>query len=234
MKRRRSFSAKTSPYKKKRRNTPYGRPEWKKKSYAMYKSPRHVMPQEYVTNLTYTTTGVLNSVGALLSSVKYRTEAFDVDPALGSTAMPGFTELASIYARYRTLAISYKIHYSNNEVFPLQILAGFSNSSISTGTLTSNFAGNPTFQSRIAGPIGGTCTGTVKGYTTIVAFSGTKQPLYDDVFTGSTTSATLGTAGTVYANFGIISTLPVLSAGCAIDVRITLTIQFDRSNFMGQ
>jgi hypothetical protein len=47
------------------------------------------------------------------------TAAFDVDPVVGSTSAPGFSEMAGIYRQYRVLASGIKVNFSN-----LDLLAG--------------------------------------------------------------------------------------------------------------
>jgi hypothetical protein len=194
----------------------------------MFKSPRTVMPATYVTNMRYLIDTVLTSVGALQTSLQYRTEAYDVDPTLASTAMPGFNELAAIYQRYRTLRISYKFACANQEAFPISIIHGTSALAIASGSLNIQYAGNPLFSTGMLGPNTGKSTGTYRRSTAITDVVGTKQPLFDDLYTGSTTSATLATAGTVYSYLGIVAPAALTALGCFVCTEITLQIQFYR------
>lgn len=198
----------------------------------MYKSVRPMMPEEFDTRLTYVVQDVVTNVGGNVASIKFRSEAYDVDPALASTAMPGFVEFAGFYARYRTLALRYKFSAANQEAFSLTVIHGFSNSSIASGSLVIGFAGNPLMHTKILGPATGQNVGVFQQKKTVVKISGTSQPLYDDLYTGSTTSATLATAGTVYCNFGIISNAALTALGCLVTVEVELTIRFYRPNFI--
>lgn len=198
----------------------------------MYRSPRPVMPVEFDTKLKYIVQDVVTNVGGVAASIKFRTEAYDVDPALASTAMPGFVEFAGFYARFRTLAMRYKFSAANQEAFPLTVIHGFSNSSIASGSLTIPFAGNPLFHTSILGPATGQCRGIYSQKATVVKIAGTAQPLYDDLYTGSTTSATMATAGTCYCNFGIISNAALTALGVLVTVEVELTIRFYRPNFI--
>lgn len=67
-------------------------------------------PDKIRVNLKFTEFVNLSiAIGAQNVAVRFRpTNVYDVDPVLGSTAVPGFQEMANIYATYRTL--SSKIH----------------------------------------------------------------------------------------------------------------------------
>jgi len=194
----------------------------------MFRSPRVFMPQEYTTTLKYIVQDTVTNVGAAAASIRFRTEAYDVDPALASTAMPGFAELAGIYARYRTLSIGYKFSAGNQEAFNVTVIHGFSCSSIASGALVIGYSGNPNFYTSILGPLTGQGRGVYSRSKTVVAIAGTRQALYDDTYTGSTSSATLTTAGTVYCNFGIISPVALTAAGVLVTVEVTLRLTFYR------
>jgi hypothetical protein len=198
----------------------------------MYKSVRPVMPEEFDTTLKYIVLDLVTNVGGTAASIRFRTEAYDVDPALASTAMPGFTEFAAFYQRYRTLSMGYKFSAANQEAFPNAIIHGYSVSSIASGSLGITYAGNPLFSTGILGPNTGMSKGTFRKNATIVKIAGTSQPLYDDLYTGSTTSATLATFGTVYCHFGILSPQPLTALGVLVQAEISLRIRFYRPNLL--
>jgi len=198
----------------------------------LYKSPRVVMPATYTTKLRYLLNTVLTGVGNTQASNQYRSEAYDVDPAFASTAMPGFTEMAAIYQRYRTLRLSYKFTCANQEAFPVTIIHGFSAISISAASLNYQYAGNPLFSTAILGPLTGQCRGIFRKSAAVTQIVGTKQPLYDDLYTGSTTSATLPSAGTVYCYIGAFSPIALTAAGIYCGIEVTLDVQFYRSRLL--
>lgn len=196
----------------------------------MYSSPRTVMPDEFDTDLKYIVYDVVTNIGGAQAGIKFRTEAYDVDPAIASTAMPGFTEFAAFYSRYRALKLGYKFSVSNYEAFPVSILHGYTINSIASGSLNPGYAGNPLFGTAILGPATGSGKGVYSQNKSVVQIAGTTQPLYDDLYTGSTTSATLATAGTVYCNLGIVSAIPLTANGVHVFVEITLRVRFYRPN----
>lgn len=197
-----------------------------------YKSPRVVMPEEFDTTLHYIVQDVVTAVGGQLASIRFRTEAYDVDPAIASTAMPGFAEFAAFYQRFRTLELGYKFSCANQEAFSLTMIHGYSTSSISSGALAITYAGNPLFSSSILGPATGMNTKTFMNNKSVVQIAGTSQPLYDDLYTGSTTSATLATAGTVYCHLGVVGPVVLTALGVLVTVDISLRIRFYRPNLL--
>ncbi len=65
-----------------------------------------IVPPAYITNLVFQSTNhnPLNNAGITYASVRFRpTSAYDVDPSIGGTSMPGFNELAALYGKYRVL-----------------------------------------------------------------------------------------------------------------------------------
>lgn len=198
----------------------------------MYSSPRTVMPAQYVTNLVYLVDVINTNVGGVQASVQYRSEAYDVDPSVGSTAMPGFTELAAIYQRYRTLRMSYKFTCCNQEAYSVAVVHGFSAKAIASGSLNLQYGGNPLMHVGMLGASTGQGRGIYRQSSSVMNIVGTKQPLFDDLYTGSTTSATLATAGTVYCYFGIIAPVALTALGVNVVAEITLQLQFYRPNFI--
>jgi hypothetical protein len=186
------------------------------------------MPAQYNTSLKYIIETVVTSVGALQTSNQYRTEAYDVDPGFASTAMPGFTELAAFYQRFRALRIGYKFSVANQEAFSVACIHGFSALAISSASLNIQYGGNPLFSTAMLGPATGMNTKTFQAKKSVSEIVGTSQPLYDDLYTGSTTAATLATAGTVYCYFGIVAPQALTALGVLCVTEITLDLQFYR------
>lgn len=72
-----------------------------------------IAPPETDVKLTYTTMVTLGT-GAADESVRYKVNAVrDVDPILGSTAVPGFAEWSSIYNFYRVVKVKYSVQFCN-------------------------------------------------------------------------------------------------------------------------
>jgi hypothetical protein len=198
----------------------------------LYRSPRIGMPQEYRTTLKYHTYGIVTNAAGFVASIRFGTNAYDVDPAVGSTAMPYFLELSAIYGRFRTLRIGYKFVVQNQEAFPISILTGFSQSVIASGSLGIAYAGNPLFRMTGIGPANGMGVKTLSGSKTVCEIYGGQQPLFDDLFTGSTTSSTLATASTMWCYCGVNSTNALTALGMIVTTEVSLDVLFFRPNLL--
>jgi hypothetical protein len=168
--------------------------------------------------------------GGTTNCLRMTSNAYDVDSALASTAMPYFAELAAVYSRFRTLAMSYCYRVSNSETFPQGMIYGFMTNSVSATALGQNYAGNAYMHESILSPVNGaTSSRTLTGTVTIEKLFGTTQALFDDLFTGSTTSSTLSTSATANCYIGSVSAaIPV--AGWHVTGHIELDVLFDRRN----
>jgi hypothetical protein len=168
--------------------------------------------------------------GGTTNNLRFTSNAYDVDTALGSTAMSYFSELATIYSRFRTLAIKYTFEVTNSETFPITIIYGVMTNSISSTGLGQNFAGNPYMHTKLLTQNNG-CKNkmTVSGSVPIHKLFGSSQALFDDLFTGSTTSSTLSSSATANCYIGA-SGAAVPVAGWFVTGTIELDLVFNRRN----
>lgn len=75
-------------------------------------------PRRVRMTTKYSVSKTLNNAGVQLANYRYNpTFCFDVDPLLGSTAMPGFTEWGAIYRFYRLRSSRISVMFANNETF---------------------------------------------------------------------------------------------------------------------
>lgn len=208
-------------------SSPYGKPEYKKGRYAMYKSPRLAWPAEYVTKLRYIQIGILNNAGSANAAFRLTSNAFDVDPAIGGTTMPGFDQYAGLYQKFRTLSMTYDVQVMNLEAFNMVTYAGFSNSGVAV--VNHQNCGNPLWKIGTCGPLTGMSKCKLKDSKTAVEIAGTKQVLYDDLYTGSTTSSTMPAAGTLSFYLGIDTpSATILVNGVNFLLTLDLLVQFSK------
>lgn len=195
---------------------------------------RMTMAASTTVPFKYIVHGVLNNIAGTRASNRYNSDAYDVDPSLGSTAMPGFTEWATLYQRFRTLSVRYQFDIANNESFNVMVLTGFSAGvTVSTGSLSSTYAGNPYWKTHLLGPLTGMNKVRLTDKKTATDVFGTKQVLFDDLYTGSTTSSTLATASNIFTYVGIIAGgANVFANGVEVLSQVTLWVQLYRPNFL--
>lgn len=82
------------------------------------------MPPIFVTKLRFEKHVAFSQNTIASTSVRYKTTmAYDIDPNVGSTAMPGFTELTALYGGYRVLGYTADIVFANQEAFDVTAYA---------------------------------------------------------------------------------------------------------------
>lgn len=79
-------------------------------------------PRRMRVTLRYNRFSVLNNAAIQYANIRLQpTYCYDVDPVLGSTAMPGFVEYGGIYRFYRLRSSRIRVTFSNLESFPVQV-----------------------------------------------------------------------------------------------------------------
>lgn len=168
--------------------------------------------------------------GGTTNSFRYTSNAYDVDAALASTAMAYFSELAVVYSRFRTLKMKYHFYIENQEAFPVGTIYGFMTNSLGATAVGQNYAGNAFMKTNVLSAVNGSrSTSTYDGSVAIDRLFGSKQALYDDLFTGSTTSSTLSSSATANLYIGTVgASVPV--NGQFVTGWIELEVLFFRRN----
>jgi len=129
-----------------------------------------MMPESWDATLKYAVLNTVTNVAGFAASVRFGTNAYDVDPALGSTAMAGFAEFAAFYKKFRTLKIRYKFSVSNSEAFPMTIIHGCSTTVVASGSLGIGYSTNPLFTTAQIGSTDGVDTKTCSGGHTVTRY----------------------------------------------------------------
>jgi len=193
----------------------------------LYKNPA---PDGVVVDLSYSdSVQTRNNAGAMVMSWRYRlNSAYDPDPLLGTGAIPGFTEWAAMYDRYRILNFSYDVQFCNMETFPLQIVA--CPTLIDVGANYASAIDLPAFPfgtKSIISTTGGQDRTRLSGQLDLELFEG--SPTY---FTDTNYSSVINTnpVNTRFMNFGYISDA-VLVHGVFVSVKLSFrTLFYQRLN----
>jgi len=95
-------------------------------------------PDNHFQKLRFPILKLINSVASGTSSVRFVTNGvWDVDPVLGSTNTPFFSEWTAMYSYYRVVSFTIEIHLTNNEAVPVEFELVHSNTD--PGTTGLNF-----------------------------------------------------------------------------------------------
>lgn len=131
----------------------------------------------------------INNVGNNFANVRFTpTDAYDVDPTLGSTSMPGFSELGALYRKYRVVAFSATIRFSNNEAFALTLYAGPANADPGANTASyNNYIPNKAFRKFVLSAKGGRDAGVISHRVSVSNFGGAANLDIEDGYSSLTT-----------------------------------------------
>ncbi len=166
------------------------------------------------------------------TSIRYQpTFAYDVDPNLGSTAMPGFAELQTLYGAYRVLRYRAKIEVTNQEAFDVTVYAIPTNAdpgaNVSVATAQS-FLSNPASRRvTICRAGGGGSRASFRIGASVKIFAGQDWPGIQDPYAGVGSAAP---SDILYLQIGAVPTNGTstftTSTGVAASVSIDVDICF--------
>jgi len=139
------------------------------------------MPPRFQTTLRYTNQVVMNNPGLTWTNVRYQwTAAYDVSPVLGSTAMPGFTELAAVYRYYRCLSSAIRVDFANLDLVSGSVVVVPVNADPGVNaTVFQQFPSSRSAHHRTIGALTGNGSATVTHRTSLANFGGVNIPAYD-------------------------------------------------------
>jgi len=79
-------------------------------------------PDQLLIRLRYNVQYQINHAGQPSASKSYYINGmYDVDPAVGSTAIPGFTSWTQLYGSYRVETTRFKLQLASQEAFPVGV-----------------------------------------------------------------------------------------------------------------
>ncbi len=186
----------------------------------------HFMPPRLRTRLRFNAHLTLNNAGQVYSNNRYMpTYAYDIDPTLGSTAMPGFSELGALYRQYRVNAFTFKATFSNNEAFPVIVYAlALNGDPGANATNYQNFLSNRECKKKTIGPLTGMGTATLRGRETVSSFAGMANTLGDDNTCGPTSGSSAPNQNIWFA-MGIVGSSNLVN-GVYVEVDLDIDIEF--------
>jgi hypothetical protein len=183
------------------------------------------MPPRIRTVLRFNETKNVNNVGIIFANLRFTpTNAFDIDPVLGSTAAPGFTELSLLYRFYRVIRYKCKTEFSNKETFP--VLGYICPVNYDPGANTSfyqNYLSSRSVKKKYMGAISGDSTMSLTQNVDITQFAGIANLQVADTFSSLVTG---GPANNIFQNVGIVSAVSNLVSGVDISVDFDIEIEF--------
>lgn len=149
---------------------------------------RTLIPAETDKILSFQVNKVAFNAANILAMVRFTPNGtFDVDPTLGSTTTPGFTEWAAFYNYYRVIKVAYDIEVANNETFPLRVYTILTNTD--PGTIGNpQFSGNPLAKTALISGKGGMDRCRLRDLKQVSQVVGSQAPETEDNFRAAVTT----------------------------------------------
>lgn len=191
-----------------------------------------IVPPSMITTLVFQSTShsPLNNAGLTYASVRFRpTSAYDVDPTIGGTSMPGFNEMAGLYGKYRVLRFKTSVVFVNAEDFPLNAIVFPSNFDLGANysQVQSQF-GNSFAKYRYLSPKGGMDRATiVTPWLSARQIVGTDSVYLDDDYSANTNTSPTNNS---YINVAIwTGNTTQLTVGVGLQIVITCEVRFSET-----
>jgi hypothetical protein len=188
-----------------------------------------IMPDRYYCLMRYTdfSADTIGATGQFFNRRFRPTNAFDIDPLLGGTSMPGFIEFSALYASYRVTWSKCRVRISPGggalptliTLVPLNIDLG---SSPSVAALTS-LPDQAYAKSKVAGAIGSP-TITLETEMSTEKIYGSKAVYFDDSFSSVVTG---GPANNWFWNIsGLITSAASAASTFYVETSLDVGIEF--------
>jgi len=208
----------------KRRNDP----ENYRQTQMTYVSNRSInmMPSRFRTRLTFQKFTTIVNNGFTYGNTRFvPTTCYDVDPAGGSTAMPGFSELGALYRFYRAVSFRATATFSNLDATAVNCYICPSNSDPgNNSTTTQGLLSNRRSKAVMIGPSTGLSTSREIGVTVAIdEYGGIRWTGQLDNYCASTTAS--APTNNIFVAVGI-ETVPNMTLGVAIAFKVTIEIEF--------
>ncbi len=181
------------------------------------------MPSRFCSTFRWNKTSFHLNAAAQYSNIRFEpTYAYDIDPVLGSTAMPGFAEMMTLYGRYRVKAVTAHLSFANKELFPSVIWMTAVNSDPGVDTANyQNYLSNRETRKKYVGNSTGMNQGSLRRRWTTDSFAGSSTRLrIQDDYTGGGTTAPVNNWWIAIGAYG--DAIQVSGFSYSIDLDITI------------
>jgi len=181
----------------------------------VYREPGEIDAPVKFVKFHFWAQNTITNLGNAYTNNRYSpNNPYDVDPLVGSTAIPGLTEEAAIYTGMRVVKYSYVVEICNNEAFPV---TAYAIPSLAPGTdpganalIGLDYPMNPRAKSFILSAKGGQDRCVFKGRVPLPSIQ-SNQLLTDDSY-ASSTAASVAAGYRLYFVSGALSGSSVFTA----------------------
>jgi len=163
------------------------------------------LPARTILTTRFVKHGIFSNAATTASIFFVPSYCYDVDPTVGSTAMPFFTEMLTIYRYYRLLSSKIRVRFSNTVADSAAVYVCPTN--VSQGSNASSFnamMSNLNSKNGITGYFDSMSVCTIENHKTTDEFAGAKWNHMPDNYTGD--SAGTAPVNEWFWNVGAVST----------------------------
>jgi hypothetical protein len=153
------------------------------------------MPASVVTRMRFNEYGILNNAGNTAAGKRWApTNLYDVDPVLGSTAIPGFTEMSGLYRVARLNWSSAQVKFTNAEANLIMVVGlmpiNYDPGPNPSASVCQSFLSNPLCKTVQLGLASGMGSGSLRSRASTAQFAGSPVINVADSYATSTTAST--------------------------------------------
>jgi hypothetical protein len=183
------------------------------------------MPDRLRTTLRFDAQSSILNAGNNHGNIRYSpTNAFDVDPTLGSSAMPGFAELGALYRFYRVNSFRVKVSVANRETTVGSICLAVLNFDPGVNTANwQNYYSSRDSVKKYMGPLTGACQANLSRSGTIASEGGSDtHQMANDAYSALTSGSP---ANNIWIFIGTNSVANQAN-GCEVSTQIDINLDF--------
>lgn len=184
-------------------------------------------PRRVRVCLRYEVDGPMTNVGVAQMNIRFQpTYAYDVNPAIGGTAMPGFVEWGGIYRYYRVRGSTATIGFANQEAFTGTCCICPVNFDPTNNTANyQNYFSSKLSVQKLIGPLTGFGVCRLSNSCTTADFGGVPDTQQLDPYCATTTGS-VSPANNYYWFIGWKGAAVGTAAGVQLNVVIDVDIEF--------
>jgi len=183
------------------------------------------MPPRFRTTCTFAAQPNMLHTGFAYSNIRYSlSNAFDIDPTTGSTAMPGYSELSQLYRRYRIVSSHVWVAFVNGETFAGTCYVCPVNADpTANASQYQSFISNPLCREAGLGAITGTSRAVLQITASPEQFGGSADTLTDDSYSALVNAAPVNG---IWVAIGFYNQTGSQTTGISLSVRIKTILDF--------
>lgn len=168
----------------------------------------------------------MTHTGFATTNIRYSaSNAYDVDPTVGSTAMPGYTELSTLYRRYRVFSTTLVATFANLEVFPGTVCVCPVNADPGANvSVPQPYMSFPGAKTSMVGAVSGDSVRVIRSTASPQTFGGSRYTGADDSYSALVNA---GPTNQIWWYIGFFTPTNSLTTTGGVDVNVRLFVTLD-------